>query len=903
MKVETTQKAGLSRLAVLVLLGSSTASLPAADCNRNGIDDTTDIATGLSGDCNSNGIPDECDLVAEFLVERIDYQAQDPRGSLPKSITAGDFDGDGDLDIVLTQSLFVGSLLSNSGDGTFPIQLFLPAGTNLSPGDFDGNGDLDLAVINHDSSTVTIFLNDGDASFQIADNRAVGDFPVFVTAAHLNGDDDLDVVVVNRNSDDLSVLFNVGDGTFADAMTIPVGRSPIAMAAADLDGDLDVDMAVVNHGSDDLSVLFNEGDGTFEEAKSVPLGSEPVSLVAADLDGDLDVDMVVVIQGSDGLSVLFNEGDGTFTDAMTIPVGNSPISIAAADLDGDLDVDMVVANQDSDDLSVLHNLGDGTFTEAVSSPVGRGPTSLVSEDFDRDGIPDLAVANHDSDSVSVLLNQTLPSSSRDCNANGIPDECDLELDDITPPVFTCPDDVVVRCTDPAGSIVDTNVMVKDRCDPEPVVSRSPPLGFRFPPGEHSVTVTATDASGNSSSCAFTVTVIRCTPVTLKVDQNGGGDYTAIQPAIDAALDGDTVLVADGTYTGPGNNTLDFGGKAITVASANGPETTVIDCQGATIGFLFHGGETAASVLSGFKICNASNKSRHPGGAGILCRENSSPMIMNCIMTKNTSNRGGGLACVESSSPFLINCLIVENRSVDSFTCEQNPDICLGDAGPSGVFCLGASPTFINCTIVANSFYASSSSLTMINSIVRGGFGTDNPSGAEVTYSSIGGGWPGTGNISSDPFLTANYRLSHYSPAIDAGTPSGAPETDIEGQVRPCWNSIDMGAYEYCGVEPPEPPPSPPFRRGDVDGNGDLEVTDVIKFLNYSFAGSEEAPGCLDAADVDDNGTLDVTDAINSLNFQFVGSAGPPAAPGPSACGPDVNEDAFPPCEYPAESCE
>ncbi len=93
-----------------------------------------------------------------------------------------------------------------------------------------------------------------------------------------------------------------------------------------------------------------------------------------------------------------------------------------------------------------------------------------------------------------------------------------------------------------------------------------------------------------------------------------------------------------------------------------------------------------------------------------------------------------------------------------------------------------------------------------------------------------------------------------------------------------------------------------FRRGDVDGNGALEVTDVINFLNYAFVGSEEAPGCLDAADVDDNGTLDVTDAITNLNFQFIGGK-PPAPPGPFECGPDVDEDAFPPCEYPAEMCE
>lgn len=119
-------------------------------------------------------------------------------------------------------------------------------------------------------------------------------------------------------------------------------------------------------------------------------------------------------------------------------------------------------------------------------------------------------------------------------------------------------------------------------------------------------------------------------------------YSTIQAGISASVNGDTVLVADGTYTGDGNKNLDFGGRAIVLISENGPDNCVIDCQNCGRGFIFHCGETAASVLSGFQvICGIDSGTTvsfsFGGGIKII---NSSPTIENCIIANNRALFGG-----------------------------------------------------------------------------------------------------------------------------------------------------------------------------------------------------------------------------------------------------------------------
>ena len=140
--------------------------------------------------------------------------------------------------------------------------------------------------------------------------------------------------------------------------------------------------------------------------------------------------------------------------------------------------------------------------------------------------------------------------------------------------------------------------------------------------------------------------------------NVPGGYSTIQAGINAATDGDTVLIADGTYQGAGNKNLDFGGREIVVMSSGGADNCIIDCQMSGRGFYFHSGETNAAKLRGIAIYNGSNA--YSGGINIT---NSSPTIEYCVIKGCVSqNSYGGGIYVSHGNPEIINCTLCLNAA-------------------------------------------------------------------------------------------------------------------------------------------------------------------------------------------------------------------------------------------------
>jgi hypothetical protein len=202
-----------------------------------------------------------------------------------------------------------------------------------------------------------------------------------------------------------------------------------------------------------------------------------------------------------------------------------------------------------------------------------------------------------------------------------------------------------------------------------------------------------------------------------------GPKRTLQAAIDASVDGDTILVAPGVYTGAGNRDLDFGGRAISVRSAGGAATCVLDLAGSAAephrAFWFHSGEGPASVVDGFTFQNGFADF----GGAMLLEGGSSPTIANCVFDQNVAypspagGEGGAVRGVASSPRFRA-CRFSRNEAtrvagvggrggamqflggapeLNGCTFEDNTA-----GGGGGVHCTNASnPVLVDCTFERN----------------------------------------------------------------------------------------------------------------------------------------------------------------------------------------------------------
>jgi predicted outer membrane repeat protein len=349
-------------------------------------------------------------------------------------------------------------------------------------------------------------------------------------------------------------------------------------------------------------------------------------------------------------------------------------------------------------------------------------------------------------------------------------------------------------------------------------------------------------------------------------------FKTIQEAVDASARYDVIWVKMGTYTLSAEITVDKG--VYIYGGFDGSETRLEQRDWKTNVTTVDGNDTVRGFyiqenvgIDGFTITNG----KADQGGGIYVNNVFTVSIANCVFDSNSvTDDGGGIynynayMTIENSSFFDNTAagngggissgdahLTIENSSFfNNIATENGGGIYNSSTSPSitnslfydnsassggGIYNDISNPTIMNCTFARNGggIYNGWSSPIITNSIVWGNSNHqigNTWSYPSVTYSDIEGGYEGEGNIDADPLFEnaqppgkPDFHLKAGSPAIDAGTADGAPDTDLDGNSRPNGQGYDMGAYEHQSVSQLQ------FSQADYsvsedDGNITLTVT-------------------------------------------------------------------------------
>ena len=345
--------------------------------------------------------------------------------SNPSSLAISDFNHDNLLDIAVVNhgTNNIGIFL-NYGNSTFAPQKTFITGDHSGPlslafGDFNNDTHLDIAVTNYDAHNIGIFLGYGNGTFASQTILSTdASRPISIAIGDFNNDHCSDIVVTNNGTNNIGILFGYGNGSFANQITYSTGYDslPYSVVIGDFNNDHYLDIAVANYGTDNVGVFLGYGNGSFtiQITYSTSSRSSPYSVVLNDFNNDGQLDIAVVNSGTNNVGIFLGYGNGSFISQMTYSVspGSNPRSIVISDFNQDNRLDIAVSNYDTNNVSILIGYGNGSFATPTmhSTTIDSGPLEIAAGDFDNDNQPDIAVVNFVTNNVLVLIGYVLMQS-------------------------------------------------------------------------------------------------------------------------------------------------------------------------------------------------------------------------------------------------------------------------------------------------------------------------------------------------------------------------------------------------------------------------------------------------------------------------------------------------------------
>ncbi|MBK6524069.1 MAG: VCBS repeat-containing protein [Crocinitomicaceae bacterium] len=340
-------------------------------------------------------------------------------GDVVSSADAGDFDGDGDLDILISTSdwPYVKWLRNNGNAISWTMFHMSPtnAVSNARMEDVDGDGDIDILEIGSFSGgSIKWFENEGAGIFN--EQLIISDVesPNQIYFIDLNNDGLKDILASSEQADDkIFWCRNLGAGTFATMQIITTAVDQCdGIYPFDMDGDGDLDVVSASSADNKIAWYANSGTGFFGPQQIISTQYTLPSLVcAADFDGDGFGDVAAVYEvyspsSKCDVAYFMNSGIGTFTPPILLSGANrEPTSVFCADLNNDGKEDILASFDASGTIGWFENLGDHQFTPLqYISTATVGVNSVYAADLDGDSDLDVLSASTTDDKFATYEN-------------------------------------------------------------------------------------------------------------------------------------------------------------------------------------------------------------------------------------------------------------------------------------------------------------------------------------------------------------------------------------------------------------------------------------------------------------------------------------------------------------------
>jgi uncharacterized repeat protein (TIGR01451 family) len=334
------------------------------------------------------------------------------------SVAWGDYDNDGDLDILLTGDTgtdYVSKVYENTGSGfteVYPGSLTDVRYSSVAWGDYDNDGDLDILLTGDTGSGYVskVYRNTGSGFTEVYPGSLAGVWQGSVAWGDYDNDGDLDILLTGGTSgtwpfDPIAKVYrNTGSGfteVYSGSLT-GVGVGSVAWGDYDNDGDLDILLTGFDGGSSrHAKVYHNTGNGFGEVYPGSLTGVDSSSVAWGDYDNDGDLD--ILLTGDDGgsyIARIYQNTESGFSEVYPgslTDVGVGSVAWGDYDNDGDLDILLTGWDDSNRHAKVYRNTGSG-FTEVYpGSLTGVDSSSVAWGDYDNDGDLDILLAG---DSIS-----------------------------------------------------------------------------------------------------------------------------------------------------------------------------------------------------------------------------------------------------------------------------------------------------------------------------------------------------------------------------------------------------------------------------------------------------------------------------------------------------------------------